>query len=137
MAIPFDVDIPFIRLLGIELLRMEGGEAELRFDPRPEHLNSFAVLHGGAVMTLMDVTLAHAARSVSPELGAVTVEMKTSFLQPCRGPLTALGRILHRTGSTAFVEGSIHDAQGQLCAHATGTFRYVRRQPAQPSIPTD
>lgn len=34
----------------------------------------------------------------------VTIEMKTSFMQPAKGTLTAKGRLLHRTGSMAFTE---------------------------------
>jgi hypothetical protein len=30
----------------------------------------------------------------------------------------------------AFCEGSVFDAQAQLCAHATGTFKYLRKLPA-------
>ena len=29
----------------------------------------------------------------------------------------------------AFTEGMVYDAQGKLCCHATGTFKYVRRLP--------
>ena len=53
--------------------------------------------------------------------------MKTSFMQPCTGQLTGKGRLMHRTKSMAFVEGTVYDAEGQACAHATGTFKYVRR----------
>ena len=108
---------------------MDGGHAELRYEAQPEHLNSFGVTHGGATMTLLDVAMAVAARSVAPEMGVVTIEMKTSFLQAARGPLVARGQLLHRTAGMAFVEGSVLDAQGRLCSHATGTFKYVRRQP--------
>jgi len=57
--------------------------------------------------------------------------MKTSFMRPARGPLVAKGRLIHRTASLAFSEGSVFDAEGRLCSHATGTFKYVRRQPAE------
>ncbi|MDB5942974.1 MAG: hypothetical protein JWQ13_2540, partial [Ramlibacter sp.] len=132
MASPklFGVEIPFVHHLGFELIRMEGGESELRYLPKPEHLNSFAVTHGGAIMTLLDVTLATAARSVDLEIGVVTIEMKTAFMQPCKGLLTGKGRLMHRTQSMAFSEGTIYDGEGRACAHATGTFKYVKRSAA-------
>ncbi len=40
--------------------------------------------HGGAVMTLLDVAMAVAARSARKESGVVTIEMKTSFMLPAR-----------------------------------------------------
>jgi uncharacterized protein (TIGR00369 family) len=125
----FPVHIPFADLLGFELLRFEGGEAEIAFVPRPEHENSFNVVHGGASMTLLDVVMAHAARSLEPAMGCVTIEMKASFMRAAKGPLLAKGRLLHRTATLAFTEGSIFDASGKLCAHATGTFKFVLRLP--------
>jgi uncharacterized protein (TIGR00369 family) len=123
----FTVKIPFVELLGFELTLFEGGHSEINFDTRPEHTNSFDVTHGGAVMTLLDVTMAAAARSVQPDMGVVTIEMKTSFMRPCRGKLTSKGHLLHRTGTMAFTEATVYDGQGKACAHATGTFKYVRR----------
>jgi uncharacterized protein (TIGR00369 family) len=126
----FGVEIPFVSHLGFELVMMEGGASELKYLPRHEHLNSFLVTHGGAIMTLLDVTMATAARSVEIETGVVTIEMKTSFMQPCTGPLTGKGRLMHRTKSIAFSDGMIYNAGGQACAHAIGTFKYVKRSAA-------
>ncbi len=130
-TIAFGVEIPFVQLLGFELLRFDSGHAEVGFAPAAEHLNSFAVTHGGALMTLLDVCMASAARSVIPELGVVTVEMKTSFMRPAAvepgQALLARAEILHRTATLAFTQGSVLDAKGRICAHATATFKYVRR----------
>jgi uncharacterized protein (TIGR00369 family) len=123
----FSVKIPFVELLGFELTLFEGGQSQIEFDTRPEHENSFGVAHGGAVMTLLDVTMATAARSVQSDMGVVTIEMKTSFMRPSRGKLVGKGRLMHRTGTLAFTEATIYDGQGKACAHATGTFKYVRR----------
>ncbi|HZY18540.1 MAG TPA: PaaI family thioesterase [Ramlibacter sp.] len=128
----FGVRIPFVEHLGFQLEKMEDGESRLAFEARPEHLNSFNVTHGGAVMTLMDVTMAVAARSVDREMGVVTIEMKTSFMQPARGRLSGVGRLMHRTATMAFTEATIFDEAGRACAHATGTFKYVKRLPIGP-----
>ena len=143
----FGAEIPFVQHLGFVLELFEAGESAIRYTPLPEHLNSFAVTHGGACMTLLDVAMAVAARSVEKDMGVVTIEMKTSFMRPAPGngsPLTAKGRLAHRTATLAFAEATIYDAKGQACAHSTGTFKYVRRRPndvesaqlARP-IPTD
>ena len=125
----FGVDIPFVNHLGFDLILFEGGHSEIQYEARPEHLNSFAVTHGGACMTLLDVTMAVAARSVDKEMGVVTIEMKTSFMQPARGKLSGKGRLMHRTATMAFTEATIFDSAGRACAHATGTFKYVKRLP--------
>ncbi len=128
----FGVKIPFVDHLGFTLELFEGGLSELHFAARPEHTNSFDVVHGGAVMTLLDVAMATAARSVQPQMGVVTIEMKTTFMQPARGLLVARGRLMHRTATMAFTDASILDDQGRPCAHATGTFKYVKRLPTGP-----
>ena len=95
-----------------------------------------------AVMTLLDVVMATAARSVEQDMGVVTIEMKTSFMRPAKANegehLVGKGLLLHRTKTMAFTDGKVYDAAGQLCAHATGTFKYVKRTPSVTSpISTD
>jgi len=123
--------IPFAELLGFELLRFERDEAEIALTLRDELLNSWDVAHGGVTMTLLDVVMAHAARSpgadgVAIETGVVTIEMKTSFMRPGIGRLVATGRRAHRTPSLAFCEATVAGADGKLVASASGTFKYMR-----------
>lgn len=122
----FAVDIPFVKLLGFDLELFEGGQAQISYTPKPDHQNAFGVTHGGALMTLLDVTMASAARSVQMDLGLVTIEMKTSFMQNARGKVTCKGRLMHRSVSMAFTEAMVFDDAGRSCAHATATFKYLR-----------
>jgi len=130
----FPLRIPFVEELGLELWAFGDGKAELRVDLAECHLNSWDVAHGGVLMTMLDVAMAHAARSVNASAsdfgpGVATIEMKTSFMRPAEGRLRALGTLLHRTATMAFTEGRVFDEAGQLCAHATGTFKYLRALP--------
>ena len=136
--LPFPRAIPFVETLGLELWGFGDGQAELRVTLGAGHLNSWQVAHGGLLMTLLDVAMAHAARSVVLASGAdpddsgpglVTIEMKTSFMRPAEGRLCALGTLLQRTATMAFTEGRVLDESGRLCAHATGTFKYLRALP--------
>lgn len=122
----FAVDIPFVRLLGFDMQLFEDGHAQIDYEPQPDHQNAFGGIHGGVLMTLLDVTMASAARSVQPESGLVTIEMKTSFMQTARGRLTGKGRLAHRSTSLAFTEATVIDATGRVCAQAMATFKYVR-----------
>lgn len=126
----FGAEIPFVTHLGFTLQEFDGGHSVISYTPLAEHLNSFAVTHGGACMTLLDVSMATAARSVQKDMGVVTIEMKTSFMRPAPGDGSALiakGRLMHRTATLAFTESTIYNAQGQACTHSTGTFKYVKR----------
>jgi len=131
----FSVHIPFVEYLGLELIRCEAGQAEIALTLREELTNSWSVAHGGVTMTLLDVVMAHAARSPNqpghPESpGVVTIEMKTSFMRAGLGRLLARGTLLQRTASLAFTEGSVFDEKGERVAHATGTFKYLKGLPA-------
>ena len=139
----FGMDIPFVAHLGFVLTQFAHGQSEIMYTALPEHLNSYGVTHGGALMTLLDVSMATAARSDLPEQGVVTIEMKTSFMHPAVGPLIARGTLVQRTASLAFTQSTIFDSQGRACASAMGTFKTLRRAPgalagaslAQPSVP--
>jgi uncharacterized protein (TIGR00369 family) len=130
----FKVHIPFVKLLGMELQRFEPDMSEIHLDLRDELTNSWGVAHGGVTMTLLDVVMAHAARSPTKpggeaQPGVVTVEMKTSFMRPGQGKLIATGRRLHRTATLAFCDGEVRDEKGQLIGHASGTFKYMKGLP--------
>jgi acyl-coenzyme A thioesterase PaaI-like protein len=47
--------------------------------------------------------------------------------------LTGQGLLQHRTKSMAFTEARVYDAQGKLCAMATGTFKYVPHRETRPT----
>jgi uncharacterized protein (TIGR00369 family) len=134
-VIPFRTPIPFVDLLGMELLAFDTDRAEIALVVKDEFTNSWGVAHGGLTMTLLDVTMAHAARSPAAEggepsgVGVVTIEMKTSFLRPGQGRLVAEGRRLLRTASLAFCEGTVRGADGQIVGHATGTFKFLQGLP--------
>jgi uncharacterized protein (TIGR00369 family) len=125
-----------VEQLGFELHSLGDGAAELRVDLKEAHLNSWEVAHGGVLMTLLDVAMAHAARSVHRDQpnfgpGVVTVEMKTSFMRPGEGELRCIGKLLHRSTTMAFCEASVLGDDGKLCAHATGTFKYLKALPTR------
>jgi uncharacterized protein (TIGR00369 family) len=133
----FRDDIPFIKDLGIEFLEADAGRATIALQLSARHLNSWNVAHGGVLMTLLDVAMAVAGRSLDPAAGGgVTVEMKTSFLQP--GPagsrLIATGHAFHRSTTMAFCEGEVRDPEDRLIAKSMGTFKYIRKRPtSQPA----
>ncbi|PLZ03781.1 thioesterase [Burkholderia sp. WAC0059] len=122
------IESPFIEHLGAQLVSAANGASELVLSLAERHLNTWDVVHGGVTMTLADVALAMAARSLATDgAGVVTVEMKVNFMQPGRGELRASGRVLHRSTTMAYCEGEIRDSEGHFVAKALGTFKYLRR----------
>src|ERR1700739_4367495 len=123
------VESPFLDHLGVQVVSAMDGACEVVLPLAPDHMNTWAVAHGGVTMTLADVALAMAARSLAADgVGVVTVEMKVNFMQPGRGELRASGRVLHRSTTMAYCEGEIRDTEGHFVAKALGTVKYMRRR---------
>ncbi|WP_194711186.1 PaaI family thioesterase [Noviherbaspirillum soli] len=134
---PFPSEIPFLHDLGVEFHGMGDGRAEIALTLQPRHMNSWHVTHGGVVMTLLDVVMSMAGRSLDPEArGGVTIEMKTSFMEPggkAGGRIVARGHAFHRSRTMCFCEGELWDGE-RLVAKSMGTFKFLKRTDAGPRI---
>lgn len=129
-------DIPFANHLGLRIVELRDGRSRVELDAQRHHLNSHEVAHGGVLMTLIDVSMAMAVRSLDPDpqrnqTGSVTIEMKVSFMRPGTGRLRAEGRCVHRTATLLFCEGDVFDETGQIVARGSGTFKLIRKREAR------
>ncbi len=123
--------VPFMRLLDMRREFSEDGRARLFIDDRPEIGNVIGAVHGGVVITMLDVVMASAAVSkVDFTRTAVTLNLNTSFIEPGRGRLTADGEVLSYDGSVAWCRAAVTDGHGRVIAQAQGSFRY-------PPLPTN
>jgi len=122
----FDIHVPFVEHLGIRIVEKHDGVVRLRLDPKPEFANSWGSVHGGVLMTLLDVALASAGRSLDDKCnGAMTVEMKVNFIAAAAGPVLAEGRAQRAGRSLIFSEGELKSEDGTMLAKATGTFKLL------------
>ena len=122
----FHIHVPFVEHLGLQILKRGDGVVRLRLDPRPEFKNSWGSVHGGVLMTLLDVALASAGRSLDDKCnGALTVEMKVNFIAAANGPVLGEGRAQRAGRSLIFSEGELRSEDGTLLAKATGTFKLL------------
>jgi uncharacterized protein (TIGR00369 family) len=129
----FDIHVPFVEHLGMRLLEKADGRSLIQFAPRPEHLNSWNGLHGGVLLSVLDVALSSAARSLDPAcIGATTVEMKTNFLAAATGPILTEGRAQRTGRSLIFAEGEVRNVDGTLLAKASGTFKLLYPKGKEP-----
>lgn len=129
----FDIHIPFVEHLGIRIAEKGKGLVRLRLDPRPEFYNSWGSVHGGVLMTMLDVALASAGRSLDEKCnGALTVEMKVNFIASASGRVLAEGRAQRAGRSLVFSEGELRGEDGTLLAKATGTFKLLYPEDSKP-----
>jgi uncharacterized protein (TIGR00369 family) len=117
--------IPFVSHLKILTETLGDGTARLSL-PLEAHLtNSLGTAHGGVIMSLLDVAVCTAARTLHPEsIGVVTIDMSTSFIGGGSGAkLLAEARVLKDGRSMSFVEGEARNEDGALVAKAIATVR--------------
>ena len=119
--------IPYVRLLGLEFDSAESGSATFALDVREELTRMGGILHGGAVVSLMDTAAAFAVHTLlEPEAGTVTVDLTTHFLRPAAsGRIFARARVLRRGRRVVILGVEASDAAGELIATATMTY-YTR-----------
>ena len=123
-----ELNVPFLKLLGVRFLNAEMGKGEILLALKPEHTNTWDVAHGGVLLTLMDVAMAVAARSGDPgDRSVVTIEMKNNFMQAAKGILRVKADTVRRTATMAFCEAKLYNDQGEVCCMATGTFQFIKR----------
>jgi uncharacterized protein (TIGR00369 family) len=109
---------PFMRFLGLEMIRADKGVVEIRLPFREEFLRNDGSdwLHGGVVSALADIAGDYAVITET-SAGVPTIDMRVDYLRPARrGDLTALARTV-RVGKTVSVaDVEIRDATGTLVA---------------------
>jgi uncharacterized protein (TIGR00369 family) len=117
--------IPFLMHLGIRTDELGEGTARLSLPLQPQLTNSMGTVHGGAIMSLLDIALCTAARTLHPDsVGAITIDMSTSFIGGGAGAkLLADARVLKDGRSVIFVEGEARNEDGSLVAKAIATVR--------------
>ena len=117
--------IPFVAHLGLTTESLGEGTARLSM-PLPAHFtNSLGTAHGGVILSLLDVALCTAARTLHPDsVGVITIDLSVSFIGGAGGArLAAEARVLKDGRSMSFVEAEAKNADGSLVAKAIATVR--------------
>lgn len=121
---------PFSQNLGVEMVSMGVGRAELRLPIHDDLTQHLGMVHGGVIATLADMALAFTGGPVMGE-GSVTQEFKINYLRPGKGDaLVARGEVIASGRNQAVVRADVLVVDGgeeKLCATAQGTIMRAAR----------
>ncbi|WP_373484401.1 PaaI family thioesterase [Acetobacterium sp.] len=73
----------FAKLLGLELITVEIGYAEVRMAIKEEHFNGIGIVQGGAIFTLADFAFAAAANAGGKV--SVGINANITYFKPAKG----------------------------------------------------
>lgn len=128
----FITELPYARALGVQLLGVGPGWAELAMPYRADLVGDPAtgVMHGGAVSALMDTTCGAAVMS-HPDAGpaTATLDLRIDYMRGARPGQTVRTRAecIRVTRSIAFVKATAHDDDPETpIAMASGAFTITR-----------
>lgn len=116
----------FNAVLGDLAVRRDGDRARLRLFPQPTHANLGDKVHGGALLTLIDVGLFVAPLALGDERSprGVTVELSTQFMGAAdiNSPIDMIVEVTRETGRMIFLRGTVEQA-GNMVASFMGLIR--------------
>ena len=124
--------IPFLSHLKIVPESLGEGAARLSLPIEPHLTNSLGTAHGGVIMSLLDVALCTAARTLHPEsIGVITIDLSTSFIGGATGKkLLADARVMKDARTMSFVEAEAKNEDGSIVAKAIATVRVRTKEKA-------
>ena len=117
-------NLPFAKLIGIELDQINEGVATLGLEVRNDLMQNNGVVHGGAIASLIDTAAAFAIVSVLPSGERVTtVDLTISYLRPLTtGRARATARVVRAGRRLIAVSGEVLDDGGKPVATALTTY---------------
>ena len=113
----------FSELIGCRLQRLEEGVAEVALTLEPHLRNRAGKLHGGAIFSLVDITMGLACSSAHGfDQQSATIECKINYIRAVEdGDVMCTSRVIHAGRRTLVVEADVYQDE-RLVAKAQGTF---------------
>ncbi|MFT0174030.1 PaaI family thioesterase [Paraburkholderia mimosarum] len=122
--VPLDMN-PALRWLGATLLRGTHGAVSIGFSAPRESLQGNGVVSGGALSSMLDLSMALALLSTLPHgRTCATISLTVNMLEPAHaGAFAVQARVKRLGGRIAFIEAELYDGTGARCvASATASF---------------
>lgn len=118
---------PFLTDLGLRLLHLGEDGVHLEMEQTHRHMNAEGRVHGGVLASLLDVACGFPVRVITNHqdlVRTVTLTLSIDYLSSPRGPLIkARGRIVGGGKKIVFSRGEVLDAEGNVIAIGSGSFK--------------
>ena len=120
--------VPFARLLGIQLESVLPGRAVLALPVRDEHKQNHGVVHGGAIASLIDSSMAFAIIPLLAENErTTTVDLTIHYLRPLtEGVAKSSARVVRAGRRVIVVAAEVLDHNERLVATSVSTYLRLR-----------
>ena len=117
-------NVPFAKLLGIELESVEPGHAVLSMKIRNDLKQNHGVAHGGSIAAVIDSAMALAIMPLLAENErTTTVDLTIHYLRPLtEGTARASARVVRAGRRVITVSAELFDEQEKLAATAISTY---------------
>ena len=127
-------EMPVMRLLSARLTGVDSGVAEVTLTPAPDELNPNGAVNGGIIAAVADLTGGFLVMASGPATEyASTADLAVHYMVAARAtPITMRARMLRRGRRMCFVHIDVLDADGTLCAVATGSWALMPDSPHAP-----
>jgi uncharacterized protein (TIGR00369 family) len=139
LADMYENQMPFDRLLGVQVETLSFAETRVRIDMKDEFIGNYfrKILHGGVISSVLDLTggliasveLIKNIASGQPELimerltRIGTIDLRVDFLEAGKGAFfMASGSVLRKGNKVAVIRTEMHNDQKLLIAAGTGTY---------------
>ena len=119
--------LPLARLLGMRLVDIRIGEADIEIEMRDDLRQPHGVLHGGVTATLIDTAMAFAVRTYLPGgEPTATVDLTVHFLRPhFEGSAMCTAKVV-KPGKRLFnVSAEVVNENGKLIATGISTYMKI------------
>jgi uncharacterized protein (TIGR00369 family) len=116
--------MPFYRHLGINLIQVGRGSAEIQLKVERRLTQSAGFAHGGVAAALIDSAVGLAlCTMLDPEQHITTVELHVNYMAPAKlGVLKSRGKIIHKGKRIAVGDAEVRDERGKLVSKGSATY---------------
>jgi acyl-CoA thioesterase len=120
--------VPYLKLIGMELVDLKSGEAIVRLQMRDELRQPHGILHGGATASVVDTAMAFAVvTKLAENEKASTVDLTVHYLRPVTaGAIVCTAKVVKAGKRLLTVSAEVVNNEKKLIATALSTYTKIQ-----------